>query len=369
MSSIEMKNSRTDSYQLMSAPREEIDLLSLASTLFAARNMIISVTLMFALCGLAASFLLPQKWTSKAIVTPPENEQLIELRRATVNLSVLDVATNFDAQSIYNLFLKKFDSQNLRERFLTNSPYVQALINNADVDKSELYRAIVNTSERFTSVDNSDPKKPENNTYSSRTFSFTAPDARDAQQVLQNYINFIAAEVNKDVLQNLKNALDLKIAFDKDKLALDRIILDNQHNTNIQRLGYSLKVANAAGIKRPVYSNGQAMRDDPDYSVALGSDGLSEKLKIEQSIKDASEMNASILNREHILKELEGISISDIDFAPFKYQMQPSLPIKKDGAGKSLIILLAAMIGGILACGVALARAAMASRMRLEPIL
>lgn len=368
MPSIEMKKDRANSYPLMPVS-QEIDLLDLASTLFAARKQIMVITLMFALCGLALSCLLPQKWTSKAIVTPPENEQLIDLRRAAVNLTVLDVATSLEAQDIYNMFLKKFESQNLRETYLKNSPYVEALLNNTDVDKIKLYRAIISVSGHFKSVDNSDPKNPEGSVYSSRTLGFTAPNAQDAQQVLESYINFISTEVNKDILQDLKNTIDLKITFNKDKLALDRNVLENQHDINIQRLGYSLQVANAAGIKKPVYSNGQAVKDDPDYAVSLGADGLSEKLKIEKSIKDVAELNVSIKNRQHILKQLEGIRFNDINFFPFKYQMQPSLPIKKDGANKLLIVVLAALIGCIVACGVVLIRSAMSSRLRIKPII
>lgn len=49
----------------------------------------------------------------------------------------------------------------------------------------------------------------------------------------------------------------------KKKLAQDRIKTKNQLDANIQRLNYSLDIANAAGIKKPVYSNGQAVKDDP----------------------------------------------------------------------------------------------------------
>ncbi len=41
--------------------------------------------------------------------------------------------------------------------------------------------------------------------------------------------------------------------------------MKNQLDANIQRLNYSLDIANAAGIKKPVYSNGQAVKDDPDF--------------------------------------------------------------------------------------------------------
>ncbi len=369
MSSIEVKSSQLENappYRMLPSPREEIDLLSILATLFAARKQIAAITLIFALAGLAASFLLPQKWTSQAVVTAPENEQVIELRRAMINMTVLGVDAKIEAGTLYNMFLKKFDSQALREQFLAQSPYVQALLNNQEVDNSELHRAIVTVSDKFKAQNNIDPKKAENAPYASWTLSFMAPDAGDAQQVLENYIRFISAEVNKDVLQDLKNAVELKIAYEKDKLLLDRTLLENQHNVNVQRLGYSLQVANAAGIKKPVYSNGQAVKDDPDYSVALGADGLAEKLKIEQSIKDVAELNATMQNREHLLAQLETINIGNVDFTPYKYQMQPSLPVTKDGPRKSLIIALAAVLGLMVAAGTVLMRQAMGSRMEID---
>jgi LPS O-antigen subunit length determinant protein (WzzB/FepE family) len=365
MSSIEVKPNQLDnvsSYQMLPSPREEIDLLSLMATLFAAKKQIIAITLAFALAGIVASFLLPQKWTSKAVITAPESEQMLELRRAMINMTVLGVSSKVEAGTVYNMFLKKFDSQALREKFLSQSPYVQALLDNKDVDKSELHRAIINVSEKFKSQNNIDPKKSDNAPYDSWTLSFTAPDAGDAQQVLANYVKFIAAEVNKDVIQELKNAVELKMAFEKDKLLLDRTMLENQHNINVQRLGYSLQVANAAGIKKPVYSNGQAVKDDPDYSVALGADGLAEKLKIEESIKDVAELNASMQNREHLLTQLNAINIGEVDFTPYKFQMQPSLPVSKDGPRKSLIIILATLVGVIVASGAVLVRHALGNR-------
>ncbi|WP_435927696.1 LPS O-antigen length regulator Wzz(fepE) [Dryocola sp. BD613] len=369
MSSIEVKSSQLENappYRMLPSPREEIDLLSILATLFAARKQIAAITLIFALAGLAASFLLPQKWTSRAVITAPENEQLIELRRATINMTVLGVEAGVEAGAIYNKFLKKFDSQALREQFLAQSPYVQALLNNQDVDNSELHRAIVSVADKFKAQNNVDPKKADNAPYSSWSLSFVAPDAGDAQQVLENYIQFINAEVNKDVLQDLKNAVELKIAFEKDKLLLDRTLLENQHNVNVQRLGYSLQVANAAGIKKPVYSNGQAVKDDPDYSVALGADGLAEKLKIEQSIKDVAELNASMQNREHLLAQLETVNIGKVNFTPYKYQMQPSLPVTKDSPRKSLIIVLAALVGLMVASGTVLMRHAMSNRLEMD---
>ncbi|MDA6127695.1 hypothetical protein OSK38_08935, partial [Escherichia coli] len=54
--------------------------------------------------------------------------------------------------------------------------------------------------------------------------------------------------------------------------------------------------------------------------------------------------------------------VNDVNFTPFKYQLSPSLPVKKDGPGKAIIVILSALIGGMVACGGVLLRYAMASR-------
>lgn len=46
---------------------------------------------------------------------------------------------------------------------------------------------------------------------------------------------------------------------------------------------------------------------------------------------------------------------------PFKYQLSPSMPVKKM-ARKALIVLLACILGGLFACGSVLLREAMSTR-------
>ncbi|MCV5989845.1 LPS O-antigen length regulator, partial [Escherichia coli] len=107
--------------------------------------------------------------------------------------------------------------------------------------------------------------------------------------------------VEQETMENIRNQITLKTKVVQQQLELDRVRLTNIHNTNLQRLNYSLEVANAAGIKKPVYSNGQAVKDDPDYSVALGADGIAQKLQIEKNLKDVAELNADFQNREYYL--------------------------------------------------------------------
>ncbi|EPF6065322.1 LPS O-antigen length regulator Wzz(fepE) [Enterobacter cloacae] len=365
------KNTDLDfpSYATPAVSAKEIDLLGLLDVLLAAKKRIVAITFAFALAGLAIAFLLPQKWTSRAVITPAEQTQWNPLRQMMVALQVLDVDVKVSRDEVFGLFIKKFQSQSLLEEYMKSSPYVMSQLEGTNVDPLELHRAVVNISEKMKAIDNTQVKDADKAPYVSWTLSFTAPTAGDAQTVLEGYIKYIAAIVEQEIMLNIRNQLALKTKVVEQQLDLDRVRLTNIHNTNLQRLNYSLEVANAAGIKKPVYSNGQAVKDDPDYSVALGADGIAQKLQIEKNLKDVAELNADFQNREYYLAQLKKLSVEDVVLEPFKYQLSPSMPVKKDGPGKALIVLLAGILGGLFACGSVLLREAMLSRNPLpEPI-
>ncbi len=340
----------------------EIDLLSLVGILWKSKTFIIATVLLFAIVGFFIAALLPQKWTSQAEVTAAEKIQWTELYNTISLLQVLDVKAPIQVGDVFTLFLKKFNSQSLKEEFLASSPLVLGKLKDQNFDSEEMRRALVLLTDKLRAVDNAKLAAANNTPYNSWTLSFTAPSAPEAQQVLQGYIDFVSAKVVKETLDTLRSDVEVKKNYERNLLEMDRVRITTQHDANLKRLNYSLEVANAAGIKRPVYSNGQAVQDDPDYSIALGADGIAEKLKIEKSLQDATELNAEFKNREYMLSQLEKMNVKDINFSPVKFQLKPSLPMKKDGAGKALILVVAAMMGGIISCGIVLLRHAMRQR-------
>ncbi|EGP2741808.1 LPS O-antigen length regulator [Salmonella enterica] len=356
------KNQQFAGYSLPPANSHEIDLFSLMEVLWQAKRHILATIFAFACMGLLLSFLLPQKWTSQAIVTPAESVQWQGLERTLTALRVLDMDVSVDRVSVFNLFIKKFSSLLLLEEYLRSSPYVMDQLKGVKIDEQDLHRAIVALSEKMKAVDSNVGKKNETSLFTSWTLSFTAPTREEAQKVLSGYIQYISAIVVKETLENIRNQLEIKTRYEQEKLAMDRVRLRNQLDANIQRLRYSLEIANAAGIKKPVYSNGQAVKDDPDFSISLGADGISRKLEIEKGVTDMAEINGDLRNRQYHVEQLAAMNVRNVTFTPFKYQLSPSLPVKKDGPGKAIIIILATLIGGMMACGGVLLRHAMVSR-------
>ncbi|QMN54921.1 LPS O-antigen length regulator [Citrobacter freundii] len=365
MSSLNIKQDNVSEFTGYSQPTanaNEIDLVNLIEILWRARTKIIATVFAFACVGILVSFLLPQKWTSEAIVTPAEPVQWQDLENTLTKLRVLDMDISVSRGDVFNLFIKKFQSPSLLEEYLRSSPYVMEQLKGADIDEMDLHRAIVRLSEKMKAVDTNQGKKNETSLYTAWTLSFTAPQAEEAQTVLKGYIQYISDIVVKETLEDIRNKLSIKTSYEKERLEMDRVRLKNQLEANIQRLNYSLEIANAAGIKKPVYSNGQAVKDDPDFSISLGADGIERKLEIEKSVTDVAEINGELRNRQYHVEQLLAMNVNDVKFTPFKYQLTPSLPVKKDGPAKSMIVILAALLGGMVACGGVLLNYAMMSR-------
>lgn len=284
-----------------------------------------------------------------------------------MELQVLDIEVPVTPVDVFGQFIKNFSSQSLQEEYFRNSPYVKSHYSDLNADSLEFQRAVVRLTEKLKIVDNASPKSPVEAPFTSWTLSFSASTPEDAREVLDGYIDYVAAKVVNETTDNIRTTLALKTRFEQEKLNLDRVRLTNQRDIKIQRLNYSLEVANAAGIKKPVYSNGQVVNDDPDFSITLGADGIQEKLRIEKSLKDIADLNADLRNREYHVEQLQKLNVKDIAFSPFKYQLSPSLPIKQDGQGKALIIIFAALVGIIIGSGVVLLRNAMLAR-NLPPV-
>ncbi len=345
----------------------EIDFLTIIDVLWASKKHIAVIAAAFAVMGLLLSFLLPQKWTSEAIITPAEQSQWRSLQQTLMELQVLDIEVPVTPVDVFGQFIKAFSSQSLQEEYFRNSPYLKSQHPDLDADSLEFQRAVVRLTEKMDIIDNASPKSPVEAPFTSWTLKFTASTPDDAKEVLEGYVDYVAAKVVGETTDNIRNTLALKTRFEQEKLNLDRVRLTNQRDIKIQRLNYSLEVANAAGIKKPVYSNGQVVNDDPDFSITLGADGIQEKLRIEKSLKDIADLNADLRNREYHVEQLQKLNVKDIAFSPFKYQLSPSLPMKKDGQGKAIITILMGLVGGIIACGIVLMRNAMLAR-KLPPV-
>ncbi|ATF95454.1 Ferric enterobactin transport protein fepE [Cedecea neteri] len=328
----------------------EIDLIDLLTSLWLAKKRVIIIIFVCMLTGCMVYLFQPQAWTSKAIITPVESTQLDELQETLADIQILGVDYSVDRDDMFNLFIKKFESQRLVNEYIRSAPALVGKLVAAGKNADAFRHTISEIAEQMKASNNYTGKNESDQPFRSWTLSFTGAHASDAQDVLSGYIAFISDKTASQIVRGIRNALALKLNTEREKLTLDRVQLQNSHNSSILRLGYARKIAQAANITEPVYGKGQIVSDDPDFSVTLGTKGISSKLEIEKTISDFTELNPDIKNREYRLARLEEVSIKNTNIPVINFQQSPTYPIKKDGPGIVVFLILSALIGGIAGC-------------------
>ncbi|AKH62455.1 MULTISPECIES: LPS O-antigen length regulator Wzz(fepE) [Photorhabdus] len=325
---------------------DEIDLFELFSVLFQSKLLIIAVTIIFAVIGFTAASLMPQKWTSSASVIQPQLEEIQPLKNILTKLEVLSLQPSVTSSSLYDSFLNNFNSRVLREEYLVNTEYFKNLIAESDdhspLAKRKLIEKIVNS--------NISSSKMEKDDRSGETeLTFSAGTAEDAYNLLNGYISYVSSVVHQQLESELSDMVKQKLAYSEGLYTVDLNRVHNIQRANIERLKYSLSIATSAGIKKPISSEGAMIKDDPDYSIALGADALQRKLQITEEIKDPSLIDGDLRNRMFYINELKSLRIDKVNFQPFKYMQAPYEPTAKDSPKRLLILVGSAFIGLILA--------------------
>lgn len=337
---------------------DEIDLIEWFLIVLKSIKTVVIITLCFALLGYGVAKILPQKWTSDAVIIPPQGEELTSLDALKPQLSVLGIDFNVGEKELLSLFVRDFDSQILRREYLVKTDFYKRLIENVDPNDELAKRRILDglATKAFASFSSELSKTPSETAYSYYKLSFTADTSEDAQKTLQGYISVVNASVEKFIASKIQRQIDLSLSSEEAKYEMALSRLKNAQEVSINRLGYSLSIADAAGVKRPLYSNSTAIKDDPDFSIALGSDGLKRKLEIEKSISDLAQLNSGLQDSKLIINKLRELKLADVNFTAYKYLMMPNEPVKKDSPKTALIVLLATLLGLIASVGLVTVR-------------
>ncbi len=361
-----LSNSVSSSGAALTPPRaqmqSEIDLLSLLLVLFKAKWMILGTVLLCALLGFIVKTQLPQRWTSYAELIPAQARELSAMNSELNQLALLDIKVDATPGWLMARFVQLYESQIVRREYTAQTDYykTQAAALPDPLARERLLSTL--TQQGFTLKNSQLDQATESKEYTYYRLGVSAHSSQEAHALLQGYIDFVAARVVDDLRYNIKSQLDQTLTREKAQYQLTLQRLKNAQQVKIRRLNYSLAVAQAAGISKPLYGNGATFKDDDDFPISLGTNGLRQKLDIERSQTDLSELNAGLKNSQMYIGRLSQVHLNALTVQPFKYLMLPSVPVQKEAPKGALIVVLSALAGLLLSCGAALMRHAIVSR-------
>ncbi len=300
--------------------------------------------------------LLPQKWSSTAIVIPPASEELKEVNAFKAQLDVLDIPIDLSAQRVFTAFIDQYRSKVNQESYIRSTEYYHNLAEKIDPKDDVIAQQRLVNSIISNDIKIQDLSKEKNSTSSDIVLSFTAPLPTEAQDLLEGYIRYSASKVRQQLKVEIDNMISEKLIYASESLKREVSKIQTEYDVKVERLKRAVDIAKAAGIEKPIASDSVAINDDPDYPIALGTEALEKKLLIETQNRDLALMSENLQNRKIYIDDLQELTSKELNFTPVKFILTPDLPLYKDSPKSSLIVALSAILGLILSCAFVLSR-------------
>ncbi|WP_108652229.1 LPS O-antigen chain length determinant protein WzzB [Dongshaea marina] len=339
-------------------PQDEIDLRELFTLLWKRKLRIVLVAVIFAIIGVVYALLAPERWSATAVVSAPNYSQLVQINSSLMQLqgvmgsNVAQDLNIFQPKSIFRNFINQFGAYDNKSEFFAEHKYWQAANQQARNGSDKMAeRALM---DQFLSKVVATAYKDSN------FYQLTVPGSSDhtSYEALVGYIKFIQSKSSQVLSKQLVSVIAAQYAGLEQQTTQLINKLQASLTEEQQKTLMALKIAKAAGIRNPSDANTaadtnagpDALLGDQAQQVSLGTKALQAKLALLQQIKDPSALSpelAGLKSEAAALAKLQK-QASDIQITPFDYQQQPQLPLYRDAPKRSLIVVLALLLGLIL---------------------
>ncbi|WP_042009712.1 LPS O-antigen chain length determinant protein WzzB [Aeromonas fluvialis] len=328
------------------APQDEIDLRELILVLWRQKVLIMVITLIFAVAGVAYALTAAQVWSAKAVIIGPKSEDLLAMRRVSSQAGMLGLKGFPAGKSLHSQFLLYFNAYENRRDYLRQSTVFQQMVQEQQLD-AKAQRRWIREWAKSISAEPVDKKGEKPGT----ELTFSADTAEHSLALLQGYIDYVIAIQRQELLTNLKEEQALQLADLQQRYKLLHEDAERAMKRDIANTALSNEVAKAAGVASPLenYNNGDR------FAITLGTKGLEEKLKVLKSMSLA-EYQPKLIELEVQMSRLKSVSLDGLAFRPFSYLETPDEPLTRDKPKRPLIVVLATLLGGMLGVGIVLVR-------------
>ncbi len=254
--------------------------------------------------------------------------------------------SSLEQPAIYQSFISAFNSMNNKREFLIREGIHAAEMEKLEISDKRDGRALMSKLAESVSA------KIQDKTSQEMTLSFSAETPELALQRLEKYIGFVQQQQLKSKNTELQSIWQNRIkalTVQYDSTKADTLLKKQEE---LQRVGYSLRISKAAGVDAPL----ERIDSQEVFNIQLGAKGLAEKLKILNEIKDPELLNPELGKIRLQLSSLKALKLKNVDFQSFNIIDSPEEPFTRDKPKRLLIVVLAALLGGMLGIAIVLGR-------------
>ncbi len=304
---------------------EQIDLIDLLVQLWRGKWLIaVFIAIALIIAGLYVAFA-KEKWTSTAIITQPDAAQIGSYSNALNILygSNAPKLTEIQASVItrYNASFSAL-SQTLENGAVPESLTIEPTVKGQDIPLS---------------------------------IKYVSSSAEAAQKQVAQYIQQIDEQIQKELEVDLNDNIKQQVTSLNDVLGNQETIAQEQKDVRIKQITEALKYAEAANITTPKIQQTQDVTQETMF--LLGTEALQSMIAHESS-RPLTLSDSYYQNKQKLL-DIQKLKIDPTTIHAYRYVMKPDLPIRRDSPKRSLVLVLAVLLGGIVGSGIVLGRNAL----------
>ncbi len=304
---------------------EQIDLIDLLVQLWRGKWLIaVFIAIALIIAGLYLAFA-KEKWTSTAIITQPDAAQIGSYSNALNILygSNAPKLTEIQASVItrYNASFSAL-SQTLENGAVPESLTIEPTVKGQDIPLS---------------------------------IKYVSSSAEAAQKQVAQYIQQIDEQIQKELEVDLNDNIKQQVTSLNDVLGNQETIAQEQKDVRIKQITEALKYAEAANITIPKIQQTQDVTQETMF--LLGTEALQSMIAHESS-RPLTLSDSYYQNKQKLL-DIQKLKIDPTTIHAYRYVMKPDLPIRRDSPKRSLVLVLAVLLGGIVGSGIVLGRNAL----------
>ncbi|MFY9995234.1 MAG: LPS O-antigen chain length determinant protein WzzB [Leclercia sp.] len=310
---------------MRSSDSEQIDLIDLLVRLWRGKWLITAFIALAIVLAVAYLAFAKEKWTSTAIITEPDAAQIGSYSNA---LNILYGTAAPKLSDVQESVITRYNA--------SFSALSQTLANLEDPEKLTIESAV---------KDKPLPLK----------ISYVNGSGEAAQKQVAQYIQQVDEQIQKELEVDLNDNIKQQVATLNDALTNQQAIAQEQKDLRIKQVAEALKYAEAANITSPKIQQTQDVTQETMF--LLGTEALKSMIEREAS-RPLTLSDNYYLNKQKLL-DIQKLKIDPTSIHAYRYVMKPDLPIRRDSPKRSLVLILAVLLGGIIGSGVVLGRNAL----------
>nr|WP_318381091.1 LPS O-antigen chain length determinant protein WzzB [uncultured Enterobacter sp.] len=304
---------------------EQIDLIDLIFQLWRGKWVIAIFMAVAVVVAGAYVTLAKEKWTSTAVITMPDVGQIAGYTNA---MTILYGDTKVNVIDLQQRVIGRFSS--------SFSALSESLKNQAEPEKLTIDTAVKGQPLPLS-------------------VSYQGDSAENAQKKLAEYIQQVDEQIAEELDQDLAVNMKSRQTELEASLSTQEKVAQEQKNLRIQQITQALTVANESNVKAPQAQQSEELTQDTLF--LLGSAALESMIKNEAT-RPLVFSEDYYKTRQNLL-DIQRIKPDPDNMHAYRYVMKPTQPLFRDSPKRTLTLLLAIILGGLIGSGVVLARNAM----------